>query len=194
MICCCMVFFCMYCLLKAFPNCHKCAPLSTTCDGSNYGSSIFIWFEYPMANSLTHSLESLYHFLLTVKDRPCYLDQRNVIILQVGRCNILAMGKWKNKPTLQHNDLEPTPRPIHVKVALHVVCVCLVHDLVDGDLVLINPAKPVIKGEFGQDLKEGSNSKPSTPIMVLKPVSIEDTPLLQHHNLIFNLQDTLNHN
>ena len=29
--------------------------------------------------------------------------------------------------------------------------------------------------------------------MVLKPVSIEDTPLLQHHNLVFNLQDSSSH-
>ena len=30
--------------------------------------------------------------------------------------------------------------------------------------------------------------------MVLKPLSIEETPLLQHHNPIFNLQDTSNPN
>ena len=29
--------------------------------------------------------------------------------------------------------------------------------------------------------------------MVLKPMSIEDTPLLQNHNLIFNLQDSSSH-
>ena len=29
--------------------------------------------------------------------------------------------------------------------------------------------------------------------MVLKPVSIEETPLLQHHNPIFDLQDILSH-
>ena len=29
--------------------------------------------------------------------------------------------------------------------------------------------------------------------MVLKPVSIEDIPLLQHHNPIFNLQDSSSH-
>ena len=29
--------------------------------------------------------------------------------------------------------------------------------------------------------------------MVLKPVSIEDTPLLEHHNLIFDLQDSSSH-
>ena len=32
-----------------------------------------------------------------------------------------------------------------------------------------------------------------TPIMVLKPVSIEDTPLLQHHNLRFDLQNSSSH-
>ena len=30
--------------------------------------------------------------------------------------------------------------------------------------------------------------------MVLKPVSIEDTPLQQYHNPMFDLQDTLNPN
>ena len=76
-----------------------------------------------------------------------------------------------------------------------------------GDLTLINPTKPIIRGEFGQDLKEGykrepkadtqassSISKPITLIMVLRLVSIEDTSLLQHHNPIFDLQDTSNSN
>ena len=70
---------------------------------------------------------------------------------------------------------------------------------VDGDLTLINPIKPVIRGEFVQDSKEGckENLRPTlklTPITVLKPVSIEATPLLQHHNPIFDLQDTSNPN
>ena len=34
-----------------------------------------------------------------------------------------------------------------------------------------------------------SSSKPITLITVLKPVSIEDTLLLQHHNPVFYLQD-----
>ena len=38
-----------------------------------------------------------------------------------------------------------------------------------------------------------SSSKPITPIMVLKPISIEDTLLLQHHNPIFDLQDSSSH-
>ena len=29
--------------------------------------------------------------------------------------------------------------------------------------------------------------------MVLKPVSIKDTPMLQHHNPVFNLQDSPSH-
>ena len=80
-----MIFCCVYCLLKDFPNCHSVchqnnmyAPPSTTCGGSNHGSLIFIKFRYPMANSPTHSLKSLDHFLLTVKDRPCRLNQHNV--------------------------------------------------------------------------------------------------------------------
>ena len=31
---------------------------------------------------------------------------------------------------------------------------------------------------------------PITPIMVLNPVSIEDIPLLQHHNPVFDLHDS----
>ena len=80
MICC-----CMYCLLKVFPNYHSVchpnnmyAPLSTTCGGGNHGSSVFIRFGYLVVNSPTYSLKSLDHFLLTVKDKPCHLDRRNV--------------------------------------------------------------------------------------------------------------------
>ncbi|KAL0005196.1 hypothetical protein SO802_012757 [Lithocarpus litseifolius] len=60
---------------------------------------------------------------------------------------------------------------------------------VDGVLALINSTKLVIRGEFGQDSKEGrlqrermpdiqassSSSKPVTPIILLKSSSIEDT-------------------
>ena len=80
-----MVFCCVYCLLKSFPNCYSVchpnnmyAPLSITCGGSKHGSSVFIRFGYLVANSPTHSLKSLDHFLLTVKDKPCRLDQRKV--------------------------------------------------------------------------------------------------------------------
>ena len=85
MILCYMICCCLYCLLKAFPNCHSVchpnnmyAPLSTTGGGSNHGSSVFIRFRYPVVNSPTHSLKSLDDFLLTVKDKPCRLDQCNV--------------------------------------------------------------------------------------------------------------------
>ena len=86
MILCCMIFCCVYCLLKTLPNCHGVchpnnnmyAPLSTTYGGSKHGSPVFIRFVYPVANSPTHSLKSFDHFLLTVKDKPCSLDQRNV--------------------------------------------------------------------------------------------------------------------
>ena len=84
MIFCCMICCCLYCLLKAFLNCHSVchpnnmyAPFSTIC-GSNHGSPVFIRFRYPMVSSPTNSLKSLDHFLLTVKDKPCHLDQRNV--------------------------------------------------------------------------------------------------------------------
>ena len=44
-----------------------------------------------------------------------------------------------------------------------------------GDLALINPTKPVIRGEFGQDLKEGykENLRPT-----LKPVA----PIQAYHS------------
>ena len=38
-----------------------------------------------------------------------------------------------------------------------------------------------------------SSSKHVTPITILKPSSIEETPLLQHHNPIFDLQDSSSH-
>ena len=34
---------------------------------------------------------------------------------------------------------------------------------------------------------------PVTPITILKPSSIEETPLLQHHNPIFDIQDSSSH-
>ena len=81
---CCMIFWCiiiccLYCLLKSFLNCHSvchpnnnvCPPFQKFCGGSNHGSPVFIRFGYPVVNSLTH-------FLLTIKDKPCRSDQRNV--------------------------------------------------------------------------------------------------------------------
>ena len=67
-----MIFCCLYCFLKAFPNRHSVchpknnmyAPLLRTCGGSNHGSPVFIRFEYLVVNSPTHSLKSLDHFLL----------------------------------------------------------------------------------------------------------------------------------
>ena len=67
---------------------------------------------------------------------------------------------------------------------------------------MINLTKPILREEFGQDPKEGckdpkadtqGSSSSSKPITILKPMSIEDTPLLQHHNLIFDLQDSSSH-
>ncbi|XP_065633613.1 transcription factor MYB20-like [Quercus suber] len=63
----------------------------------------------------------------------------------------------------------------------------------------LNYLKPNIKrGNFAADEVDlmlklhkllGDSSSNSKPIKVLKPVSIQDSPLLQHHNLVFNLQD-----
>ena len=64
--------------------------------------------------------------------------------------------QWNNKPTLQHNDLEPILMSVPIKIALHVVCVCFDWQMdVDGVLALINSTKPIIRGESGQDLKAG---------------------------------------
>ena len=117
---------------------------------------------------------------------------------------------------LQCNNLEPTLRPVPVKIALYIVCVCFAWLFnADGDLALSDPKEPVLERER-EKKQEGriwtrsegrlqrepkadtqassSNSKPITPITVLKPVSIEDTPLLLHHNPISDLQDTSNPN
>ena len=46
---------------------------------------------------------------------------------------------------------------------------------VNGDLALINPTKHVIRGEFGQDLKEGYKENLSP---TLKPIALVPSPSL----------------
>ena len=68
---------------------------------------------------------------------------------------------------------------------------------------MIDPTKPFLRGEFGQDQREDSKENPKTdiqassssskPITVLKLVNIGDIPLLQHHNPVFDLQDSPSH-
>ena len=41
---------------------------------------------------------------------------------------------------------------------------------VDGVLALINPTKPVTRGEFGQDQKEGCKENPSPTSKPIVPV------------------------
>ena len=41
---------------------------------------------------------------------------------------------------------------------------------VDGVLALINPTKPVIRGEYGQDLKEGYKENLSSKLKPVAPV------------------------
>ena len=48
---------------------------------------------------------------------------------------------------------------------------------VDGDLVLINPTKPVIRGEFGQDLKEGYKENLRSTLKLVAPVPSLSLPL-----------------
>ena len=48
---------------------------------------------------------------------------------------------------------------------------------VDGDLALINPTKPVIRGEFGQDLKEGYKQNLRPTLKLVAPVLIPSLPL-----------------
>ena len=45
---------------------------------NNHGSPIFLRFGSLVVNSPTHSPKSIDYFLLTVKDKPCHLDQCNV--------------------------------------------------------------------------------------------------------------------
>ena len=42
---------------------------------------------------------------------------------------------------------------------------------IDGDLVVIDPTKPFLRGEFGQDQKEGfkENPRPTFKLVVLVP-------------------------
>ena len=125
------------------------APLSTY-GGSNYGSLVFIRFGYPMVNSPTHSPKLLDHFLLTIKDRPCRSDQGNVHYITSWELQHPSYRKqWSDKPTLQCNDIEPTLRLVHVKIALLHLFVSLID--VDGELALIDLTKPFLRGEFGQD-------------------------------------------
>ena len=82
------------------------------------------------------------------------------------------------------------------------MCVCFAWLVdVDGDLALIDPGKPVLErererrvwsrleGKLQRESKDDTqaSSSSSKPITVLKPVSIEDILLLQHHNLVFDL-------
>ena len=143
----------------------------------NHGSLVFIRFGYLVANSPTYSPKSLDHFLLTVRDKPCRLDQRNVHYITSWEVQRPSYEKqWNNKLSLQHNDLEPTFRSILVKIALHVVCFCFGWLMdVDGVLNLINSTKPVIRGESGHDLKEGYKENLS---LTLKPVAPVPSPSL----------------
>ena len=60
------------------------------------------------------------------------------------------------------------------------MCVCFAWLFdADGDLALIDPKEPVLERERERDFK---------------PMSIKYTPLLRHHNPMFDLQDTLNPN
>ena len=47
---------------------------------------------------------------------------------------------------------------------------------VDGVLALINLTKPVIRGEFGQDLKEGYKENPSPTLKLIAPVPSSSLP------------------
>ena len=68
---------------------------------------------------------------------------------------------------------------------------------------MFDPTKPFLRGELGQDQKEDSKENPKTdiqassssskPITILKLMSIGDIPLLQHHNPMFDLQDSPSH-
>ena len=46
----------------------------------------------------------------------------------------------------------------------------------DGVLVLVNPTKLVIRGEFGQDLKEGCKENLSPTLKLVAPVPSPSLP------------------
>ena len=48
---------------------------------------------------------------------------------------------------------------------------------IDGDLALINLTKPVIRGEFGQDLKEGFKENLRPTLKLVAPVPSPSLPL-----------------
>ena len=90
---------------------------------------------------------------------------------------------------LQCNNLEPTLRPVPVKIALYIVCVCFTWLFdADGDLALIDPRELVLererererkrkrkRGELGQDSKEGCKENLR---LTLKPVALVPSPSL----------------
>ena len=58
------------------------------------------------------------------------------------------------------------------------MCVCLGWLIdVDGDLALINPTRPIIKGEFGQDPKEGCKENLRPTLKLVAPVPSPSFPL-----------------
>ena len=66
-----------------------------------------------MVKPPTYSPKSLDYFLLTKKDRPRYLDQRNVNYITSWEVWHPSYGKqYNNKTTLECDDLEPILRPI----------------------------------------------------------------------------------
>ena len=56
------------------------------------------------------------------------------------------------------------------------VCLGWLIDM-DGDLALINPTRPVIKGEFGQDPKEGCKENLRPTLKLVAPVPSPSFPL-----------------
>ena len=52
---------------------------------------------------------------------------------------------------------------------------CMLHVFVwlidvDGDLAMINPTKPFLRGEFGQDQREDSKEYPRSTFKIVVPV------------------------
>ena len=52
---------------------------------------------------------------------------------------------------------------------------CMLHVFVwlidvDGDLAMINPTKPFLRGEFGQDQREDSKENPRSTFKIVVPV------------------------
>ena len=144
------------------------------------------------------------------------------ITLQVGRCNVLVMGnnKTTNSP---YNVMAYNLSLGRSMLKLHCIWCVFDHCLGHGEPISILGPIIIVwmlcvvwtwfcffgeiwhvlrqriwsrsEGRLQRESKNDSQARSSSskPIIVLKPLSVEGTPQLQHLNLVFNLQDSPDH-